>query len=180
MIINKFETVGILLCVGVMSLALFFMQTNDVARLFTNIDGDTQAASSIVSGEENTAEAKLESDLREAFNGRGELEKLVIDDIVLGEGPEVKNGDTISVHYIGTLQNGQQFDNSHTRGESYEFTVGEGRVIKGWDQGLVGMKKGGQRILVVPPQLAYGANEIGAIPANATLIFSVELLEVKN
>jgi FKBP-type peptidyl-prolyl cis-trans isomerase len=83
------------------------------------------------------------------------------------------------VHYIGTLQNGQQFDNSHTRGEAFTFTVGEGMVIKGWDEGLLGMKVGGQRLLVIPPDMAYGANAIGPIPANSTLLFSIELIEIK-
>jgi FKBP-type peptidyl-prolyl cis-trans isomerase len=105
--------------------------------------------------------------------------KLVIDDIVIGTGEEVKEGDTVSVHYIGTLPDGTEFDNSNKRGEPFEFTVGEGRVIKGWEDGLVGMKVGGQRILVIPPELAYGSQAMGPIPANSTLVFAIELLEIK-
>jgi peptidylprolyl isomerase len=83
------------------------------------------------------------------------------------------------VHYVGTLQNGTEFDNSKKRGQPFEFTVGAGQVIKGWDQGLVGMKVGGQRILVIPPDMAYGERGVGPIPGNATLVFSIELIDVK-
>jgi peptidylprolyl isomerase len=83
------------------------------------------------------------------------------------------------VHYIGTLKDGTEFDNSHKRGDAFEFVVGEGMVIKGWEEGVLGMKKGGQRLLVIPSDMAYGANAIGPIPANSTLIFSIELLEIK-
>jgi FKBP-type peptidyl-prolyl cis-trans isomerase len=85
----------------------------------------------------------------------------------------------VSVHYIGTLQDGTEFDNSKKRGAPFEFKVGEGRVIAGWEEGLVGMQVGGQRVLVIPPEKAYGSNGVGPIPGNATLVFSIELLEIK-
>ncbi len=174
---NKIETIGILVCIGVMSLALFVLRTDSPSKLLSSISTDSQLASVTTPSED--AQKELESDLRGAINNKGEIIKMVIDDVVVGEGPEVKTGDTVSVHYIGTLKDGTQFDNSHTRGSAFEFTVGEGRVIKGWDEGVVGMKKGGQRLLVIPPDMAYGANAIGPIPANSTLIFSIELLEIK-
>jgi FKBP-type peptidyl-prolyl cis-trans isomerase len=177
MTINKVETIGILVCVGVMALALFMLRIDTPATLLSSISTDAQVAS--VSTPEEYVKNELTDDLRGAINNKGEIIKMVIDDVVVGEGPEVTAGDTVSVHYIGTLKDGTQFDNSHTRGEAFEFTVGEGRVIKGWDEGVVGMKKGGQRLLVIPPDMAYGANAIGPIPANATLIFSIELLEIK-
>jgi len=90
----------------------------------------------------------------------------------------VKVGDRVSVHYVGTLQNGTEFDNSMKRGQPFTFRVGDGSVIKGWDEGLVGMKVGGQRILVVPPEMAYGNTPMGPIPANSTLVFSVELVNI--
>ena len=97
---------------------------------------------------------------------------------MVGSGQSVKIGDTISVDYIGTLQNGQEFDNSYKRGTPFSFTVGEGKVIKGWDQGVVGMKIGGKRILVIPSDLAYGSKGYGPIPSETNLVFIVELLKI--
>ncbi len=106
--------------------------------------------------------------------------ELKIEDLVVGAGAGAKAGDTISVHYTGWLENGVKFDSSLDTGEPIEFALGQGAVIDGWDQGLVGMKVGGKRKLTIPPALGYGADGAGdLIPANATLIFEVELLEIK-
>src|SRR3954463_9231290 len=104
--------------------------------------------------------------------------KLEIVDELVGKGKEAKAGDKVKVHYTGTLMNGKQFDSS--RGKSpFEFTLGQGQVIKGWDQGVVGMKVGGKRKLTIPYDLAYGEKGMGAdIPPKAALKFDVELLEV--
>jgi len=174
--INKFEAIGILVCVGVMALALFFMRLDTASTLLSSIDSDTQAASVVVA--ENKKE-ELEATLADSMDKTGALQNLIIDDVVVGEGAEVKEGDTVRVHYIGTLQNGQQFDNSYVKGEPYTVKVGAGDVIKGWDQGLLGMKEGGQRILVVPAELAYGNRAVGPIPANSPLVFAIELVEIK-
>lgn len=108
------------------------------------------------------------------------MEELKKEDIVVGKGSEVKDGDTVSVNYKGTLVDGKEFDNSYKRGQPFEFKVGEGRVIKGWDLGLVGMKVGGKRKLTIPSELGYGERGAGAdIPPNSTLIFEIELLEIK-
>lgn len=105
--------------------------------------------------------------------------ELVIEDVTAGTGMETRNGDILSVHYTGKLEDGTVFDSSIPRGEPFEFVLGAGTVIKGWDQGLVGMKQGGKRKLTIPPELGYGKQGIpGAIPGNATLIFEVELLQV--
>lgn len=104
---------------------------------------------------------------------------LKIEDIKVGTGKEVKSGDTVVIHYKGTLANGKQFDNSYDRGEPFETQIGVGGVIKGWDIGVVGMKVGGKRKLTIPPSLGYGDQDRGPIPANSTLIFELELLEVK-
>lgn len=104
---------------------------------------------------------------------------LIVEDIVVGNGPEVKSGDNILIHYLGTLENGNKFDSSYDRKEPFEVQIGVGYVIKGWDQGVVGMKVGGKRKLTIPPELGYGSREIpGVIPANSTLIFEVELVEI--
>lgn len=100
-------------------------------------------------------------------------------DVEPGEGDLAKAGDTVSVHYTGWLVNGTKFDSSKDRGTPFQFALGARRVIKGWDEGVAGMKVGGVRKLIIPPELGYGSRGAGsAIPPNATLIFEVELLEV--
>ena len=104
--------------------------------------------------------------------------ELLIEDIRVGTGAEAKAGQTVSVHYTGTLfDGGKKFDSSHDRGTPFKFPLGAGRVIKGWDQGVAGMKIGGLRKLTIPPHLGYGASGAGGvIGPNATLVFEVELL----
>lgn len=100
-------------------------------------------------------------------------------DNVAGSGATAVPGSTVKVHYSGFLTSGQKFDSSRDRGEPFSFTLGAGQVIKGWDEGVAGMKVGGQRQLRIPPDLGYGAAGAGGtIPPNATLIFDVELLDV--
>ena len=105
---------------------------------------------------------------------------LIIEDIELGHGPEANEYKKITVHYTGKLEDGSIFDSSLKKGRSsFTFTLGVGSVIKGWDLGVKGMKVGGKRKLTIPPELGYGSRGAGnVIPANATLIFEVELLKV--
>ena len=100
-------------------------------------------------------------------------------DIKTGTGAEAKPGETVTVHYTGWLVSGKKFDSSVDRGTPFTFSLGAGQVIKGWDEGVAGMKVGGKRKLHIPPSLGYGASGGGPIPPNATLIFDVELLSVK-
>ncbi len=101
-------------------------------------------------------------------------------DAKVGEGQRPQRGQTVVVHYTGWLTNGQKFDSSVDRGQPFEFVLGAGQVIKGWDEGVGSMHIGGQRRLVIPPQLGYGARGAGgSIPPNATLVFDVQLLGVK-
>ncbi len=107
-------------------------------------------------------------------------DQLQIEDIRVGAGAEATAGQTVSVHYVGTLTSGKKFDSSRDRGEAFKFKLGAGQVIKGWDQGVAGMKIGGLRKLTIPPHLGYGARGAGGvIPGNATLVFEVELLALK-
>ncbi len=106
--------------------------------------------------------------------------KLLIEDVKEGTGSAVVSGDTVVINYQGTLTNGEEFDSSYKRGVPFETAIGVGRVIQGWDEGVVGMKIGGKRKLTIPSDKAYGEQGIpGAIPPNATLIFTVELVGIK-
>lgn len=106
--------------------------------------------------------------------------KLIIEEIKVGDGREVKSGDTVVMHYSGTLTDGTKFDSSLDRNEPFTTQIGVGQVIKGWDEGVPGMKIGGKRKLTIPSDLAYGESGAGGvIPPNATLIFEVELLDIK-
>lgn len=103
---------------------------------------------------------------------------LIINDVVVGQGAEAKKGDVLSVHYILSLSDGTTIQNSKDFGAPFKFTLGAGEVIPGWEQGFEGMKVGGVRTVVVPPELGYGANQAGPIPPNSTLIFTIELVDV--
>ena len=100
-------------------------------------------------------------------------------EIKAGSGDSPEPGQTVVVHYTGWLENGKKFDSSVDRGRPFSFPIGAGRVIRGWDEGVATMQLCGQRRLIIPPQLAYGATGQGPIPPNATLIFDVELLEIR-
>ncbi|MEB3185973.1 MAG: FKBP-type peptidyl-prolyl cis-trans isomerase [bacterium] len=97
----------------------------------------------------------------------------------MGTGAEARAGNLVSVHYTGWTLDGTKFDSSVDRGTPFEFALGQGQVIKGWDQGVAGMKVGGKRKLRIPADLAYGSQGVGSIPPNSVLVFDVELLEVK-
>ncbi len=109
-----------------------------------------------------------------------EIQGMKVEILKEGTGESAKNGDTVTVHYTGTLENGEKFDSSRDRGTPFSFILGAGQVIKGWDLGVAGMKVGEQRKLTIPPELAYGDTGTpgGPIPPKATLIFEVELLGI--
>jgi hypothetical protein len=182
---SKFELFGFGVSVFLMILGLYLVQVRDT--LFRPIEQSlpAQAVSAVrdpgvvVVGQEGSTDAERTEAYLVAADEQGNFNRMVIDNVKHGTGDEVKEGDVVAVHYIGTLQGGQEFDNSHKRGQPFEFMVGAGQVIEGWDKGLVGMKVGGQRVLVIPPDMAYGERAIGPIPANATLVFAIELVEIK-
>lgn len=128
----------------------------------------------------NPSQKDGEKQVEELSEQEGGVSELNIEDIVVGGGEEAKDGNKVSVHYVGTLTDGTKFDSSRDRGDPFTFTLGAGEVIKGWDQGVLGMKVGGTRKLTIPPELGYGEAGAGSdIPPNSTLIFEVELLSVE-
>lgn len=109
-----------------------------------------------------------------------EVQGMKIDTLKEGTGPEAKTGNTVTVHYTGTLENGTKFDSSLDRGMPFSLVLGENSVIQGWELGLLGMKVGEKRKLTIPPELGYGNRAVGdLIPANSTLIFEVEMLDIQ-
>ena len=144
------------MAVGVLVVA-FFLFGADVVNMFNS-------ASSVNSADETPTVVS---------------QRLVYEDRIVGTGAEARVGSWVTVHYVGVFDTGQKFDSSLDRGEPISFRLGVGEVIKGWDEGLTGMKVGGRRILVVPPELGYGSSGFGPIPGNSTLIFEVELLSVQ-
>lgn len=106
-------------------------------------------------------------------------DKLQVVDEKIGTGSAVKSGDTVQINYVGTLTNGTKFDASADHGGPFTTQIGVGQVIKGWDEGIIGMKVGGKRKLVIPPSLGYGDQSVGNIPPNSTLIFQVQLVGIK-
>lgn len=135
--------------------------------------GNTQNAAPEASGSPaSSAQALLDE-----ISRTGTVTQLSVIDTVVGTGTEAKAGDTITVNYTGVLPDGTMFDSSQGRGP-FTFTLGVGQVIRGWDQGVQGMKVGGTRLLAIPSDLAYGERAIGKIPANSSLIFQVELVSV--
>ena len=181
---SRFEVVIGGLCVLSMALALYLVRaettSNIIADAGASIVPSEQTAGLVFveSGDGSAVERRADA-LLSATDQTGTIKRMVIEDIKVGEGDAVEAGDSVVVHYAGRLQSGTEFDNSRRRGAPFTFTVGGGQVIKGWEEGLVGMKVGGERILVIPPDKAYGEQGIGPIPPNATLVFSIELIAIE-
>jgi len=163
-----------LVCVG----ALILAQVGDYKNSATASQlTQTPAASTTVMEENNNliASNTMSSDANVVTTPSG----LKYIELARG-GATPQKGQTVVVHYVGTLENGQQFDSSRDRGQPFSFKIGVGQVIKGWDEGLSTMRVGDRRQLIIPPELGYGARGAGGvIPPNATLLFDVELLDIK-
>ncbi len=178
--VSKFEAIGLGASVILMAVALYLLRVETTILGVATSGEQTAAALStvVVEGDGTTGTARVDA-LMDAVDSQGRVTRLVVEDITPGTGAEAKVGDTLLVHYIGTLQDGTEFDNSQKRGAPFAVTLGEGRVIAGWEQGLLGMKAGGQRILVIPASLGYGERAMGPIPPNSTLVFSIELVSIE-
>lgn len=126
-------------------------------------------------------EIALAQALSAGSNAAGNITKLIVDDVVVGTTTEktVRTGDTITVNYVGEVKDGKEFDNTFKTGEPLTFVVGGGEMIAGFERGVVGMREGGIRVLVVPAQLAYGAEKVGRILPNSSLVFLVELVSIQ-
>lgn len=169
---------------SLMALAVYLVQAESIFLKGVNATQVSQVVATekpgvVIVNDQTVASEEKADEYLKAVDSNGNFKRMVIDDIKIGTGAAVKVGDTVAVHYKGELQNGEEFDNSKKRGQTFEFTVGAGQVIKGWDEGLVGMQVGGERVLVIPPEKAYGDQGIGPIPGEATLVFGIELVEIK-
>lgn len=159
----KSYILGFVLAIGVVGLFYLFVLKQSPQQEETNTMVQNQQSSNAPEGQEVTLTSGLK-----------------MQDIKVGTGTEAKAGSTVVVHYTGTLLNGQKFDSSFDHGQPFSFTLGENRVIQGWEQGILGMKVGGKRKLTIPSSLGYGEQGAGnIIPPNATLLFDVELLGVQ-
>ena len=180
-IVNKYEATGIFVSITIMiaALAVISMKVDD--GLVSSAENVSVQGAVVVVSEDGVVsdEAALADAIVDASTEFGTLQALVVDDVRIGTGNAAAVGNTVTVHYIGSTRDGVQFDSSYERGESFTFTLGEGKVIKGWEDGLVGMKVGGQRILVVPPEMGYGNRQVGPIAAGSILVFAVELLSIR-
>jgi FKBP-type peptidyl-prolyl cis-trans isomerase len=185
---------GIAVAIAVIiALGLLFFG-NRILSFFNHVPSQT-ASSTTVMQDQNSNPAATTNDQTSAANqvapaGQtapaavpgipANVTQLMMKDLVVGTGAEAKAGMSVTVQYVGMLTNGQTFDASKNHGnDGFTFKLGAGQVIKGWDEGVAGMKVGGKRELVIPASLGYGAQSVGSIPANSTLVFEVELLKVQ-
>lgn len=157
-----------------------FILTMVVAFVLSSVGFSALVIWEISKGNDNQQDSQT-ADIQKQLEDqmKQQEEKLQSTDIKVGKGAAAKKGDEVTVNYTGTLTNGQKFDSSYDRKQPFTFIIGEGEVIKGWDEGIPGMKVGGERKLVIPPSLGYGSQESSGIPANSTLVFEVTLVSIK-
>ena len=168
--LSKNQWIGV--AVALVVIAIFFLSRTFI---FSFLTSDISS----MNNTDNSAGSANDSVLQQSPASTSDT-GLSITDTVVGTGAEAVSGKLLTVNYSGMLTNGQVFDSSYSRNKPFQFTLGAGQVIAGWDQGFAGMKVGGKRHLVIPPNLGYGSQAIGnIIPANSTLIFDVELVNVQ-
>lgn len=173
--LNKNQWVAVIVSLAAAASIVFFSFRSSPEN---NVKGSANSLDSL-----KTFETMENQDYKETFKIKDsyqDTEELLIEEISKGEGKTAESGNKVSVNYAGFLLDGTKFDSSWDRGAPFEFTIGEGFVIQGWEIGVKGMQEGEVRRLVIPPSLGYGENQIGPIPPNSILVFTVELLEVKD
>ncbi len=167
----NFVGYGVVVALATFAVVYFLNYSNNKSNVASNLSVETAEQKTVVAEKDIVVENNTMQE---------NATELKIEDLVVGTGAEAVSGKLISVHYTGILTNGTKFDSSKDRGEPFEFTLGAGQVIQGWDKGFAGMKIGGKRKLTIPSEMGYGSQGAGGvIPPNATLIFEVELLGVK-
>ncbi len=173
---NKWIAIVIALIAVGIALGGYSLYQNSMGPTVVSAPDTNQAATSAAL----TAQATTTTNMNEPTTLP---DGLIIQDEQIGTGPAAKAGDQLEMNYVGTLEDGTKFDSSYDRNQPLPFTLGVGQVIKGWDEGVVGMKVGGKRKLIIPPALGYGNQAVptstGTIPANSTLIFEIELVSIK-
>ena len=164
----------------VIALGFLFFGT----RIFTPFTSGPAAVATTTDGmpalgAAGAADTSNQSTTMEPIDAQNLPTQLTARDEVVGTGATAEAGDTVTVNYVGALPDGTVFDASQNHGQPFSFTLGAGQVIPGWDKGVAGMKEGGKRMLIIPPADAYGAQSVGSIPPNSTLVFEIELLKVQ-
>ena len=158
--LNKKEAIAVFVGIGL--LTYLFFRDPLMALFNLNMQNSNNPTDSTESATQNLPQTKFQSK-----------------DVSVGSGELAEPGDKLKVHYLGKLVDGRVFDSSFDRGVPIELTLGVGQVIRGWDEGLVGMREGGKRVLTIAPDYGYGSRGVGSIPANSVLIFEVELVDVE-
>jgi FKBP-type peptidyl-prolyl cis-trans isomerase len=178
---------GIAVAIAVVMAGAFLFFGPSLLNIFSRTNNQQVATTTMETSNENTNIESASSTSSTASTTSTMLSgipanptELMVKDLVAGTGVEAKAGDTVTVQYVGMLTNGQVFDASANHGTTgFTFPLGAGQVIKGWDEGVVGMKVGGKRELIIPASLGYGGQSVGSIPANSTLVFEVDLEAIK-
>ena len=175
------QLVGYLVLVGaVTGVIIYSLKLITTSNTYTSLTKEAPVKSTSVPKDVVAEDSNMIENSSTVKSMQEDVTELKIEDQVIGTGDEAVSGKTISVHYTGTLTDGTKFDSSKDRGTPFEFVLGAGKVIQGWDKGFAGMRVGGVRKLIIPSDMGYGSQGAGGvIPPNATLIFEVELLEVK-
>ena len=179
--LNRYETIGIavsiVVIIGVLAASRFF----PFSFPYRTVDTADTTPSDIITVDPHAKDqmTALRQALIDGSTGDDRITKLIVQDVRVGTGREARAGDTVAINYIATQKDGPEFDNTYKKNAPLSFKVGAGEVIKGLEEGIVGMKEGGKRILVVPSELGYGNTPVNTLPAHATLIFAIEIVSIE-
>ena len=178
---NRYETVGIVVSIAAVIGVLVASRFFPLSFLRNSAESDDTETARIITIDPGATDdtSAVRQALLEGSTGNGRITTLIIQDTTIGTGRTARLGDTVTIHYIAKENDAGEFDNTYTKGTPLSFKVGADEVIEGLEQGIIGMKEGGKRILVIPSDMGYGDIAVAPLPANATLLFSVELLTIE-